>query len=313
MTPEERSERHIALVLGARAMRNRGKFDLTRAWKHVSDGVVPASLKQLVADTAYRMPSAAFFTYKQVSLCAALSLHLREKFASTSGPLHLFADGSVLGKHNWLLCIMDSIEDSKLDLCFEHAVALRQTSACLHQLVTRSGPLNVGADDAEINEKLDLARQRVASAKVLSANIQRHRLVPKAVTNSEKVHNKVRALGHAIALFAEAGSSGADIMQRVRAVCVDRGCELSLADTYGSLKDHQPEWRRAREFHADGDQLQDEIHSSRSVAARTFGNSGARLAADLLRAQPRKHPRFYEYVLSLRAWHMAGDCGMTLL
>ena len=238
-----RAERHIFLLLGSRAFRCKTEQSMTNTFEMMCRGSLPVQLQKWAIGVSFKQPSQTFLCYRQTSLCAALSVFNRQVFAEDCS-LFLFCDSSTVNGVNRLLSIVDRVSAEAIDSLIEQVSFLEESIRYLTKVVQEHGEVTSMSDEL-LDELVQVSRKRCLAGQFVLKSVQRHRLPPQSCQNSSDVPGKLRAIGNALALHT-ADLDMSSLVRKVKAMCVDRGVESKLADTYGNLADYMPVWRQPR-------------------------------------------------------------------
>jgi hypothetical protein len=179
--------------------------------------------------------SGSTLSKNQLYIDAMLCQHWRERFASDRGPLYIWADSSPQAGANWLLSMVLSIREDKL----------QETAKAARYLASSAGVLATGS---EMAEDFDVClRRRSEAGRTIADNMEVHSQIPVALgSGAAGVEHTLRCVVHKAFAESSSATSCRRFFRRVRACCVDMGVEFHLSDANGvDTKDLMPVWMRA--------------------------------------------------------------------
>ncbi len=181
------------------------------------------------------MLSGSSLSKNQLYIDAMLCSYWRERFASDSGPVYIWADSSPQAGANWLLSMVLSIR----------ADELQETAKAARYLASSAGII---ASEGEMEEDFDTClRRRSDAGRIIASNMVVHSQIPVALgSGAAGVEHTLRCIVHKCFVETSSTSGCRRFFSRVRACCVDMGVEFHLSDANGiDATDLMPVWMRA--------------------------------------------------------------------
>ena len=186
--------------------------------------------------SAQQLPTASTLSKRQLQLDAALCLHWRKTFTSQRFVFFLWADASPQAGNDWLLSVVQMVQQDKLQECLKAAHALWES---VHEIA-------LAVEASNIARLSEAAHARAKAAHLLRSHLVLHRQVPTAIgSGAASLDHKARLLVHKFLVESPSPRAAADLLSCVRAVCVDLGTEFGLPDITGAtVADYLPSWLR---------------------------------------------------------------------
>lgn len=231
-------------LLIAALLRNRGnvKAAVMRGIQAVFPDQSPEYLENLVGDCP--IPHRSTVGRHLVQVDAALCCHWRQRLIQSDDVVYLWADSSPQGGVDWLLSIVQLIKASDLEAC---AQAARYLCASVDEFERA-----VQQDDDDLQEHI--ARERHRCGDLLRSSVVWHRQIPTGLgSGCSTVDHKCKCIVHKFLVETQSVEHLTDVMSRVRAVCVDMGTEMGVADIACQSREYLPPWMAEPGLEADCD------------------------------------------------------------
>ena len=231
----------VRSLLTAMRLRNRGELgqvvmdSLATVFPELRSNAARDSVLPM---STHRLPTASTLSKRQLQLDAALCLHWRKKFLTHKFVFFLRADASPQAGNDWLLSLVQMVQQDKLPECLHAAQVLWNS---VQQIASA-----VEADN--IVHLSEAAHARAKAAHFLRSHLELHRQVPTAIgSGAASLDQKAKLLVHKFLVESPSPRAAADLLSCVRAVCVDLGTEVGFPDITGATAaDYLPSWLRSQ-------------------------------------------------------------------